>query len=562
MKLSIETHIHLKIELTSSRQRAEKPPLPSTSVPNISGATLPGGSESKVDLPHGRNSAQSSQQQIRPAKEAFFRSPQIQNFKSQLGKMFHPFRQHRPGKSAENRLPMMLHELHVPPPDPPELEGDRTHCVELQGDTNPDPSQYSTESQIAYRHLGLSPLRTNGLEEPGPQQNVGATSPTSSPIVPNPSPFYQTPAPVHVHPSISATSIGERENALYYTNYPTGPLSTHPSPISPMDWSPVAGPSQECMSAPLQTSPQYTSAPYFPQNFTPFAWGNNAHNMALSPISLAYHHSLATRQREPLSASSAAAARTVIRTSSMTTVSGSPFGDQSPYIHNRPSFPCLPVTGTATARSAPVTGVAPSPSSAHSYEHSLDSPNSWDQHSYSNLALANRHDGAGLASIPQSGGNDAPPRYEDMAESHPGLDRPASERRGHSDPDDYNAIPASMTGDQNMDPRIQYNPRLTRADTGGLIIQPSCLNPFKLPPISCEKCDKQFTGVYRSGNYRRHLRANHPDSPTVHSCRRCSKTFRRADAQRKHEWKHHHLPDTEPKKRILRFKAALTLSAS
>ncbi|ORX93468.1 hypothetical protein BCR34DRAFT_239544 [Clohesyomyces aquaticus] len=100
---------------------------------------------------------------------------------------------------------------------------------------------------------------------------------------------------------------------------------------------------------------------------------------------------------------------------------------------------------------------------------------------------------------------------------------------------------------------------LTRKGTGGLMRNPVCLNP---PHTACEKCDKQFTGIYRSGNLRRHYREMHPDQREEYNCRVCNVPFKRADAQRKHEWKQHKLLDVKPKKRVSRMSEALSLDAS
>lgn len=74
----------------------------------------------------------------------------------------------------------------------------------------------------------------------------------------------------------------------------------------------------------------------------------------------------------------------------------------------------------------------------------------------------------------------------------------------------------------------------------------------KLLPLSCFQCSREFKGKYQRGNRMRHMRNMH--DPIAHDdvsreCRYCDKTFKRADAKKKHEWEKHGAPDCRPEKR-------------
>ncbi|KAH7095366.1 hypothetical protein FB567DRAFT_586692 [Paraphoma chrysanthemicola] len=71
------------------------------------------------------------------------------------------------------------------------------------------------------------------------------------------------------------------------------------------------------------------------------------------------------------------------------------------------------------------------------------------------------------------------------------------------------------------------------------------------PLETCSICGSQFTGKYAKGNFGRHYREKHGEVHTLHGkvCRVCGKTYNRADAKRKHEWKKHKLLDSKPHKR-------------
>jgi hypothetical protein len=60
-------------------------------------------------------------------------------------------------------------------------------------------------------------------------------------------------------------------------------------------------------------------------------------------------------------------------------------------------------------------------------------------------------------------------------------------------------------------------------------------------PFCCPLCPSKFGGIYRQGNYGRHRRYKHGDSPRVIHCEHpgCSKQFNRTDARRKHYRSHH-----------------------
>ncbi|KAF2706856.1 hypothetical protein K504DRAFT_536262 [Pleomassaria siparia CBS 279.74] len=77
----------------------------------------------------------------------------------------------------------------------------------------------------------------------------------------------------------------------------------------------------------------------------------------------------------------------------------------------------------------------------------------------------------------------------------------------------------------------------------------------------CSLCGKRFRGFYQKGNLKRHFTQKHSLPEAMRGeferglkCRRCPKSFKRADATRKHEWKKHGVPEAEPKKRTERKK--------
>ncbi|KAJ8116230.1 hypothetical protein OPT61_g2305 [Boeremia exigua] len=73
----------------------------------------------------------------------------------------------------------------------------------------------------------------------------------------------------------------------------------------------------------------------------------------------------------------------------------------------------------------------------------------------------------------------------------------------------------------------------------------------RYPPEICQHCGKVFTGKYGPGNCKRHVQHTHTSAfdRAIHICRVCMKTYNRADALRKHQWKKHRLEDARPNKR-------------
>ncbi|KAH7357544.1 hypothetical protein BKA66DRAFT_473124 [Pyrenochaeta sp. MPI-SDFR-AT-0127] len=99
-------------------------------------------------------------------------------------------------------------------------------------------------------------------------------------------------------------------------------------------------------------------------------------------------------------------------------------------------------------------------------------------------------------------------------------------------------IPDEFTHDQTSSlqeippPQLPLPPKTTPADV-----------------TICETCGTEFTGVYRRGNCRRHVKQYHSKlraGQTLYSCRLCKAEFRRHDAKRKHEWRRHRIPDAKP----------------
>ncbi|KAH7093613.1 hypothetical protein FB567DRAFT_544949 [Paraphoma chrysanthemicola] len=89
----------------------------------------------------------------------------------------------------------------------------------------------------------------------------------------------------------------------------------------------------------------------------------------------------------------------------------------------------------------------------------------------------------------------------------------------------------------------------SRAASSSSIARPT--QDTKYPTETCLTCGDHFTGKYAKGNFARHCREKHGEIQTLHGkvCRVCEKTYNRADAKRKHEWKKHKLLDSRPAKR-------------
>jgi hypothetical protein len=66
---------------------------------------------------------------------------------------------------------------------------------------------------------------------------------------------------------------------------------------------------------------------------------------------------------------------------------------------------------------------------------------------------------------------------------------------------------------------------------------------------------------YAKGNLARHVREKHErlNSAVKYPCSMCSRSYNRRDAQRKHEWKKHKIPESQSKKRERPMMQGLTL---
>ncbi|KAF2632220.1 hypothetical protein BU25DRAFT_445323 [Macroventuria anomochaeta] len=86
--------------------------------------------------------------------------------------------------------------------------------------------------------------------------------------------------------------------------------------------------------------------------------------------------------------------------------------------------------------------------------------------------------------------------------------------------------------------------------------------PSQYPPATCQHCGKSYTGKFAKGNLKRHVQQIHQSfmDRAIHLCRICMKTYNRADALRKHQWKKHRQEDARPNKRR-KQKAGLELKA-
>lgn len=82
--------------------------------------------------------------------------------------------------------------------------------------------------------------------------------------------------------------------------------------------------------------------------------------------------------------------------------------------------------------------------------------------------------------------------------------------------------------------------------------QPTPSNPpQRYKPAVCPQCGRVFTGKFGPGNCKRHVQQIHASilDRAIHKCKECVKTYNRADALRKHQWKKHRLEDARPNKR-------------
>ncbi len=73
----------------------------------------------------------------------------------------------------------------------------------------------------------------------------------------------------------------------------------------------------------------------------------------------------------------------------------------------------------------------------------------------------------------------------------------------------------------------------------------------RYPPAICQQCGKVFTGKFGPGNRKRHVQHTHASifERAIHACKVCMKTYNRADALRKHQWKKHRMEEVRPIKR-------------
>ncbi|CAO2650606.1 Nn.00g018980.m01.CDS01 [Neocucurbitaria sp. VM-36] len=105
-------------------------------------------------------------------------------------------------------------------------------------------------------------------------------------------------------------------------------------------------------------------------------------------------------------------------------------------------------------------------------------------------------------------------------------------------------------------PRARQRSAPSHVDRGQNTPRPANMPPNRskavpFPPEVCIQCGTKFTGSYRKGNLKRHVRERHSlfESLVGKACRICKQGFNRADAKRKHEWKKHRLLDAKPNKR-------------
>ena len=76
-------------------------------------------------------------------------------------------------------------------------------------------------------------------------------------------------------------------------------------------------------------------------------------------------------------------------------------------------------------------------------------------------------------------------------------------------------------------------------------------NENDFPILSCAECDTTFSGVWATGNLRRHVKLKHVETPLL-SCDVCGRQLQRKDAMLKHRRDRHpelNIPAPVPRKR-------------
>ena len=126
--------------------------------------------------------------------------------------------------------------------------------------------------------------------------------------------------------------------------------------------------------------------------------------------------------------------------------------------------------------------------------------------------------------------NEPPPPYRNIEPTRP-FNPPASPFVGQ------NSGMQAISSEYNELERSRAPPRVRRV-SGSMPVTRVFRQLMVGDAISCDDCGELFTGLYKRGNLRRHQTTQH-GAPTNFPCELCPRTYKRADALRKHRWKKH-----------------------
>lgn len=129
-----------------------------------------------------------------------------------------------------------------------------------------------------------------------------------------------------------------------------------------------------------------------------------------------------------------------------------------------------------------------------------------------------------------------------------------SQFRNQPKPTAYDISEKSLYAEAQLLPAIQIDDTTTydcEAIEPPPAYSPVSTSKTKYPAAICYYCSKSFTGKYGKGNCKRHVQQVHETvlDKLMHMCKVCFKTYNRADALRKHQWKKHRDADARPNKR-------------
>lgn len=254
----------------------------------------------------------------------------------------------------------------------------------------------------------------------------------------------------------------------------------------------------------------------------------------------------------------------------MNSKQGQIFAHYGSWGQQRHQSPGTPSTASSYDPSYATTPMSAYPSSAHSSFHTWPQSQIWQESSSYPQTYAPIHYNQGMNDITLTGTNMWQRSFQDQA------DNIHNEFPTFQTPDYQQHVPqSSQTAFPTLQPQscfvkqtqietvnsfstqIQsshtFNEAPPPAYSPGVPDQPPVTStpPQRYPPAVCQQCGKIFTGKFGPGNCKRHVQQIHASifDKAIHMCKVCFKTYNRADALRKHQWKKHRLEDARPNKR-------------